>query len=1014
MARPPKKPSPETAANLDNSALKGGSEPQASNDRTASKIEQTSADQRLNRALKFQKAYAKSVKENADTHDFYRDFLQIFGVNHRDVGSFERPAKRKDDKRGRIDFFWPGVLLVEHKSAGEDLDKAHAQAVEYYNELEKEERPDFILVSDFQRIWLYDLSQSKQHKILLGELHTNLELFNFIRNKKQEQDKALETVNIKAAELMGEVYDALKQNNYPEHDLERLLVRIVFCLFADNTGIFEKRVFRGLIENTKQDGSDLGSQLHFFFRLLNQEEERRQTSLAEPFNKLRYINGQLFADNLEIPAFDTKIRATLLKAADFDWSKISPAIFGSLFQSVADKEKRRSFGEHYTSEANILKVLRPLFLDELQQEYDKLSKTKNNLLDFQTKLNRLRFFDPACGSGNFLVICFRELRKIENDLLKALHQGKDEQMFLSDLSKISVASFYGIEINEFPAKIAELALWLMEHLMNRELSVALGHHFANFPLKSRAAITQGNALSLDWQALVLKDDLLTICGNPPFIGSSHQTLEQKADLRSVFNKVKSTGQLDYVAGWYAKAADYIQNTKIKVGFVSTNSIAQGEQVGILWRYLFQNVPVKIHFAHQTFVWDSEAQGKAHVHVVIIGFAAFDRQTKRLFSYTNPKADPQEVRVANINPYLLASKDKVILRRAEPFFNILPMIRGNIPYDGGNLLLTDSELQGFIQKERNATPFIKPLLGADEFLSSKKRWCLWLVDANPAELQKLLSIMERIQKVKEMRLSSISASTRKMAGLNGIFGQVSQPNNNYILIPRVSSEKREYVPMAFLPADCIVHDSAIGLPGANLYHFGVLMSKMHNVWMRQVAGRLESRYRYSNTLVYNNFAWPDQPKENLVQKVEEKARQIVVLQRKFAHISFEELYDPLKHHSAFIDKPEPRPSLEEYFQKRLENPTEQPKKDKVSLGDLYDPKLMPPDLTKAHQELDRAVDACYGKKFNSDPERIEFLFDLYDRYIEQEQKAEPKTEAKARSKNAPSGDAPENEEADTET
>ena len=646
------------------------------------------------------------------------------------------------------DLFWKKVLLAEHKSRGEDLEKAYKQALEYCQFLKNTEYPRYILISDFENLHLYDLEKNKAHKFKLKDFSKNIELFGFIAGYKEREYKNQDPVNIKAAELMGELYDEMAKANYEKKDLDILLVRILFCLFAENTEIFTRDEFKIFIEEkTKADGSDLGAQLQHLFEILNKEENKRQKNLDEQIAAFPYINGELFEKTMLTPAFNSRMRTALLKCCNFDWSKISPAIFGSLFQSVADKIKRRSLGEHYTSEKNILKTIDPLFLDELKEEFKKAKNNPRKLEQFHLKLASLKFLDPACGCGNFLIIAYREIRKLEIEVLKKLNPKQNiSTLDIAGLSKIDVDNFYGIEIEEYPAEIAEVGLWLMDHLMNLELSEVFGGYYARIPLKKKAEIIKGNALQLNWKKIIQPEQLSYILGNPPFIGKAFMNKEQNKDIDSIFQKIKGAGVLDYVTAWYFKAAEYIQDTKIKVGFVSTNSISQGEQVAVLWNELLYKYKVKIHFAHRTFAWDSEAAGKAHVHVVIVGFALFDTKNKRLFDYEDPQGEPHEITVKNINPYLLAGKDILITKRSKPISNLSAMDYGSKPTDNGNFLFTDKEKKEFIKQEPQAKKYFKPLLSSREYINGEKRWCLWLVEADPKELEKMHLVLETIEAV----------------------------------------------------------------------------------------------------------------------------------------------------------------------------------------------------------------------------------------------------------------------------
>lgn len=889
------------------------------------------------RAIEFSQEYANATRENAETQSFYNEFFNVFGISRRRVAAFEEPVKKLGDKRGRIDLFWKGVLLIEQKSGGRDLDAAYAQALNYFPNLKEEELPKYILVSDFQRFELYDLETKAINKFTLAELHKNVELFGFIAGYQKREFKDQDPVNIEASERMGKLHDMLKDAGYTGHELELFLVRLLFCLFAEDTTIFEKGAFQYYIETkTKEDGSDLGMHLSALFQVLNTPHEKRQKSLDEDLNSFAYINGNLFAVTLPIPAFDSTMRQSLISACYFDWSRISPAIFGSLFQSVMDKDKRRGVGAHYTTEKNIMKILKPLFLDALHEEFEKIKHDKKKLHAFHDKLAKLTFFDPACGCGNFLILAYRELRELEIKVIQA-KMDKVERLSIDDftdlknLSRIDVDAFYGIEIEEFPAKIAEVALWLIDHQMNIRLSEAFGVYYARLPLTKSAHIHHDNALQLDWKTVIAPEKLSYMLGNPPFVGSKYQNDEQREEMTAIFQGVKGGGVLDYVAAWYLKAAKFIQGTQIICAFVSTNSISQGEQVGILWHELIEHYHIKIHFAHRTFAWGSEARGKAAVHCVIIGFATFESNNKLLYDYETPKSEPHEVSAKNINPYLVDAPDFTITTREKPICEVPKIGIGNKPIDGGIYLFTPEEKTEFIAKEPQAAPYFHRWIGADEFLNGYERWCLWLGDCPPDVLKKMPEALKRVDAVQKLRLASKSAPTQKLARTPTRFHVENMPHTPFLVIPEVSSERRHYIPFGFMQPDTLCSNLVKIMPDAAPYHFGVLSSAMHMAWVKYVCGRMKSDFRYSNTLVYNNFPWPT-PTAAQTKDIEAKAQAV------------------LDARAAFPDS---------------------------SLAALYDPLTMPPSLLKAHFALDKAVDSAYRKTgFASERERIEYLFSLY--------------------------------------
>ncbi len=888
------------------------------------------------RAIEFSKEWENEKSEDAEAKTFWDGFFNIFGLTRRRLASFEHEVEKRSGNRGYIDLFWPGVLIVEHKSLGKDLNKAYNQAMDYFPGLTEKELPKYILVSDFGRIKLYDLEEGEEVEFELKDLVKKVHLFGFIAGYKKQEYKEEDEVNIKAAELMGKLYDATASAGYFGHELNVLLVRILFCLFAEDARIFSPNQFRRYIETrTNVDGNDLGMHLGMLFQVLNTPKEKRQNTLDEELSQFEYVNGGLFSENISVPAFTSKMRQSLLDTCAFNWTAISPAIFGSLFQSVMDKDARRHLGAHYTSEKNILKLIKPLFLDELAFELDACGKNLQKLKNLHEKIAKLKFLDPACGCGNFLIIAFRELRLLELEILKR-QQGTAVMLPLEvkEWIKIKPEQFYGIEIEEFPARIAETAMWLMDHQMNELAGRTFGKNIIDLPLSHGATVFIGNALQKNWEEILPKSELSYILGNPPFIGSKLMAEEQRKDIISVFGNLKGVGVLDYVSGWYGKAAQYIQNTLIKCAFVSTNSITQGEQVGIIWNELLNKYGIKIHFAHQTFRWSNEARGKAAVYCVIIGFANYDAEKKLLYEYESIKGEPHEIVVKNINPYLLPAEDIVIEARQNTICDVPRMNFGNMPLDGGNLLLSDKEKIELLQIEPKSEKFIRPLISAKEFLNGGKRWCLWLTDASPDDLQKMPAVMERIEKVRQFRIASKAASTQKFASTPSLFRDRNNPESA-IVVPRVSSENRKYIPMGFFGNEFIISDTCMAIPNATPYHFGVLESEMHMTWVRHVCGRLKSDFRYSKDIVYNNFPWPDKPSVEKMKTVEEAAQTVLDVRTKYPN---------------------------------------------STLADLYDPLTMPADLVKAHQALDRSVDSAYGKKvLKSDAERMVFLFELYRKY-----------------------------------
>jgi len=905
------------------------------------------------RAVKFSKEWENTFNEEADAKPFLVEFFNVFGISSRKVATFEHKVKKLGETEGYIDLLWKDNILIEMKSRGKNLDKAYQQAKDYLPGLKQYELPKYLLISDFENFRLYDMDENTEADFQLKDFVNHVHLFGFIAGYQKREYKEEDPVNIEAAYLMGKLHDALKDAGYTGHELEKYLVRLLFCLFAEDTTIFEKNAFKEYIENkTNEDGSDLGMHIAQLFQVLNTPNDRRQKTLDESIAIFPYVNGALFEEQLSFASFNSRMRQTLLECCYLDWSMISPAIFGSMFQSVMDATQRRNLGAHYTSEKNIQKLIKPLFLDKLWQEFEANKNNTNKLKVFHRKIASLRFLDPACGCGNFLVITYRELRMLELAILKELQKGQ-QVIDIESLMQCNVDRFYGIEYEEFPAQIAQLAIWLTDHQMNMLVSQEFGEYFVRLPLRKSAKIIQGNALRTDWDSLIEllpwegktdREQYDYILGNPPFIGSKMMTQQQRNEVGEMFDYVDGVGVMDYVTAWYAKAAKYLQKhydpnvnsdfQRTKVSFVSTNSIAQGEQVGLLWQYLILKFGITINFAHTTFRWSNEARGNAAVYCVIIGFAKDEEANKKIYIYNDIKGDPHEVIASHINPYLVDGKDVFIRHRQRPVCNVPEMSFGNMPLDGGNLLLSDNEKIELVIKEPEISKFIKPLISAKEFLNNEKRWCLWLINAEPSEIRKFPLILDRIEKVKEFRLSSVAPSTQKFASTPALFRDKNNPST-CIVVPRVSSENRKYIPMGFFDKTSIISDTCMSIPNGILFHFGILTSEMHMTWVKYVCGRLESRFRYSKDIVYNNYPWPENPTDKQKEAIEKAAQKVLDARAEFPN---------------------------------------------SSLADLYDPLTMPPVLVKAHNELDKAVDLAYrSQPFINETKRIEFLFELYDKY-----------------------------------
>lgn len=904
------------------------------NDKTSDIIINKMTDtQQKSAAKNFSESWQNKGYEKGQSQPFWLSLLRdIFGVEHpEDFITFEEQVHL--DHTSFIDGIIPAThVLIEQKSLGRNLKAAikqsdgtllspFQQAKRYAAELPYSQRPRWIVICNFSEFHVYDMERpgGDPEIIFLKDLPKEYYRLQFLVDTGNEHIKKEMEISLQAGELVGLLYDELlKQYKNPKDEavlqsLNKLCVRLVFCLYAEDAGIFgSKSMFHDYLRNVPVNG--IRKALVELFKVLDQKPENRDKYLADDNPKLAafpYVNGGLFSDeNIEIPPFTEKLKTLLLENAseNFDWSEISPTIFGALFESTLNQETRRKGGMHYTSIENIHKVIDPLFLDDLNKEFAKIceidiTKTKEKQLrEFQRKLASLTFLDPACGSGNFLTETYLSLRRLENQVLNELAQG---QISFGDETtnpiQVSISQFYGIEINDFAVTVAKTALWIAESQMMKETEAIFHTHLEFLPLKSYANITEGNALRLDWTKIVPKYKVNYIMGNPPFVGFTYMSETQKTDMQQLFPGVKN---LDFVSGWYKKASDFIAKTNIECGFVSTNSITQGETVSRLWKHL----NIKINFAYQTFVWENEASSKAHVHCVIIGFSAFDKTKKIIYQNGKP------LLVNNINAYLVDAPNIIVESRNKPLCKVSKMIYGNKPADGGNLIIEEKDYQDFVTREPEARKFIRPLLGATEYLHGKKRYCLWLQDVSPAEIRKLPMIMERVRLCKETRENSIAAGIRKFAATPTLFAQITQPvGKPYIIIPCTSSERRRYVPMGFNDGQTIVTNAVQIVPNASIYEFGILISNVHMAWMRTVCGRLKSDYRYSKDVVYNNFPWPT-PTPSQKSRIEQTAQAI------------------LDARASFPD---------------------------ATLADLYDELTMPPKLRKAHQDNDRAVMDAYG-------------------------------------------------------
>lgn len=920
--------------------------------------------QQIKAAKEFVSRWEGKGDEKQETALFWIDLLQnVLGVeNPTSIIQFEKPVVIEKNTKF-IDGFIPSTkVLIEQKSIDKKLGKTavqsdgekltpYGQAFRYNNYLPYEDRARWIIVSNFERILIYNMNKpnGEPDEILLKDLPKQFYQLQFIVEQKSEILKKEEQISIDAGELVGKLYNALiKQYKNPDSpetlkSLNMLCVRLVFCLYAEDSQIFPKHEMFG--QYLKQfPVKEVHRKLRELFKVLDMTQEQRDEYdpyMDDELSAFPYVNGGLFADEkIEIPPFTDEIVDILVNkaSAGFDWSEISPTIFGAVFESTLNPETRRSGGMHYTSIENIHKVIDPLFLSDLRKELDtyiayKDERTrKQRLSEFRSKLASLVFFDPACGSGNFLTETYLSIRKLENEALFEENRGQ-AMLGLDDLIQVSINQFYGIEINDFAVAVARTALWIAEHKMLRETEDIMQVNLDFLPLKSyKDHIIEGNALRIDWESVVTKDKLSYIIGNPPFVGARLMDSKQKDDVFRIFDGVKNNGNLDYVACWYKKAADLMTGTNIRTALVSTNSITQGEQVAILWKELF-NHGAHIDFAHKTFIWDSEASLKAHVHCVIVGFSkATNNAEKRLFDNGTEKI------VKNINGYLVEANDIVIESRTTAICKVPPIGMGNQPIDNGNYLFTEDEMNEFIRIEPKAQKYFKKWLGSQEFINGYYRYCLWLGNCSPKELFDMPECMKRVENVRQFRLSSKRTSTLKLAEKPTRFQTENMPNSNYILVPKVSSERRKYVPIGFITPDTLCSDLVFIIPNATLYHFGILTSNVHMSWMRAVAGRLKSDYRYSKDIVYNNFPWCN-PTQEQREKIEKTAQMILDARAKYPD---------------------------------------------CSLADMYGEKMyLFADLVAAHQANDRAVMEAYGfwGKLNTESECVAELMKMYQRLTE---------------------------------
>ena len=921
-------------------------------------------------AQNFAAYYKDQTDERREKDTFWNEFFAIFGIDRKNVAHFEYPVKDPADNTQFVDIFWEGIFLAEHKSANKNLTKAKEQAERYLQEIERTKPsalPEYYAVSDFAHFHLYrrvpEEGAENQWQFPLEELpeYITRGVFDFMFGIEAKVRQIQEEANIQAATAIGRLHDALKEEGiYEEHELRLFITRLLFLFFADDSAVFQRNyLFQDFLESCKE-ADTLGDKLNQLFEFLNTPDQKRSKTQSEKFKGFEYVNGGLFKERLRTFDFTAKQHRALIDCGNFDWRNISPEIFGTLFQSVMNAQERREAGAHYTEATNIDKVINGLFLENLRAEFEAVKALKRDkakkLAAFYQKIQNLQFLDPACGCGNFLIVAYDRIRALEDDIIAEALKDKAGGLFDSPSVQCRLKQFHGIEIDEFAVLIARTAMWLKNHQCNIRTQIRFDGEVAchTLPLEDAAEIIHANSLRTPWQAADY------IFGNPPFIGSTYQTKEQKNDLESICGHIKGYGLLDYVCNWYVKAAGIMaQNPQVQTAFVSTNSICQGQQVEILWGSLLKQ-GIEIHFAHRTFQWTSQAAGKAAVHCIIVGFRQKPQMPseKTLYDYPDIKGEPVKHAAANINPYLIDAPDLIITKRRSQISGENEMCKGNQPTDGGNLILSTDEKDALIADEPLAEQYIRPFVGAEEFINGKTRWCLWFhgvpdVKRNH-DLKQMPQVQARIQAVKAMREASSKAATQKKAATPWLFDEIRQPSDgNYLAIPEVSSETRRFIPIGFLSSENIASNKLYMLASNTpLYHFGILNSTMHNAFMRTVTGRLKSDFQYSGGIVYNNFPFP------------ESCRMLSESDRP----------DPLR---AAVEAAA-QAVLDARGQYRRE--AREAGLPKPTLTELYAPDAGYTALDKAHAALDKAVDKAYGyktgKNTDDEAERTAFLFELY--------------------------------------
>ena len=893
-------------------------------------------------AAAFADKWKSYTEEKQYAESFWREFFQtLCGVEDEQIAGIEYQKRVKSTISGNqeyIDVYWKNVALIEHKSAGLNLDKAELQARGYWLSLPPGYRPKTIIVSDFLNFRLIDVALNRTHDFPLAKLPENIHRFEAIisGNRTRISEEEI-TVDQEAARLMANLYLELEDHGFEGHETSIFLIRILFLLFGDDTGMWSKNSFLKLVMGTKEDGSDVGLKLDSLFDVLNTPSEKRKKDLGEELKNFPYVNGGIFAEKITVIDFNRKMRFALVDVANYNWTTINPTIFGSLFQLIKNKEARRELGEHYTSEENINKIVYPLFLDEIQERLASAWDNKKELRKLRQDLAKIKVFDPACGCGNFLVVSYRHLRQLELELIVRLNnlEGKQDSMQLDGSMGLSITlnQFYGIEIEEWPAHVAQMALFLTDHQENIKLERITGATPNRFPITSSAKIEIGNALQKDWKEIIDFNENTYLLGNPPFYGARWQSSEQKADTARIWDGVKGAGELDYVTNWFYMAAKAIRGTKARAALVSTNSISQGEQPGLVWAKIWSE-GIKIDFAHRSFTWSNESSGKAAVTCVIIGFSSEAHQvTKQLWVYEKTNGNPRLTNPSNINGYLLDGPNVLITARKKPLnINIPPLENGSMPNDGGFLSnISKEEADEIREKDSIATKYLHRIMGAREMIHSEERYCLWLVDAKPSELRESKVLSYRVSEVLKLRKESKRVATQKLASSPHEFGEIRQPKTAYVAVPRITSEERRYVPIGFFGPEIVMNDKISFIEGGDLFIFGILSSSIFNIWNKAISGRTRNDTLISNTITYNNFPFPN---SSPLQKTDVKkaAQGILDVRKEFQSESFADLYG------------------------------------KIS---------MPAKLLKAHQVLDESVLNVFGMRGNAtDIEILEHLFTTF--------------------------------------